>query len=143
MKTNIIFLIISRSFLARLRNAPDKRCGANQNTHFMFNNFFFFLNMLPFILLKSILQKGRPQMTTWRMRISRYVPKAKNTLSEFIIRIAFPQQQWLHEIASILRKTYTAYLVNFYSVDRNTFLMNLTSVFFSKTLFLENVAIYM
>ena len=41
------------------------------------------------------------------------------------MRIAFPQQQWLQELASILRKTYTACLVNFQSVDKNTFLMTL------------------
>jgi len=34
------FLIISRLFLLRLRNVSDKSCGANQNTHFVFNNFF-------------------------------------------------------------------------------------------------------
>jgi len=32
------FLIISRSFLLRMRNVSDKRCRENQNTHSMFNN---------------------------------------------------------------------------------------------------------
>ena len=40
MKTNIHFLIISRSFLLRMRNVSDKSRRENQNTHFMFNNFF-------------------------------------------------------------------------------------------------------
>jgi hypothetical protein len=34
------FMLISRWILLRMRNASDKRCTENQNTHFMFNNFF-------------------------------------------------------------------------------------------------------
>ena len=36
--------------------------------------------------------------------------KATNTLSEYVILIAFPLQQWLHEHASILHYTYIACL---------------------------------
>jgi len=36
-----VFLIISRSFLLRMRNVSDKICRENQNTHFVFNDFFF------------------------------------------------------------------------------------------------------
>jgi len=39
------------------------------------------------------------------------MPKATNTLSEYVILIAFPLQQWLHERDSMLRHTYTACLV--------------------------------
>jgi len=35
------FVIISRWILCRMRNVPDKGCRGNQNTTFMFNNFFF------------------------------------------------------------------------------------------------------
>jgi len=34
------FLIISRSFLLRMRNVSDKSCRENQNTCFVFSNFF-------------------------------------------------------------------------------------------------------
>ena len=34
------FLIISRSGLLRMRNVSDKSCTENQNTHFVFSNFF-------------------------------------------------------------------------------------------------------
>jgi len=34
------FLIISRSFLLRMRNVSDKICMETQNTHFMSNNVF-------------------------------------------------------------------------------------------------------
>jgi len=34
------FLILSRSFLLKMRNVSDKTCRENKNTHFMFNDFF-------------------------------------------------------------------------------------------------------
>jgi hypothetical protein len=37
-----------------------------------------------------------------RMRIACWIPKATNAHSEYEIRIAFQQQQWLHERASML-----------------------------------------
>ena len=50
-------------------------------------------------------------MTIWRLRIARWVPKATNTLSDFVIFIAFRLQQWLHERASVLRHKYIACIV--------------------------------
>jgi len=35
------FLIISRLIFLRMRNISDKICRGNQNTHFVFSNFFF------------------------------------------------------------------------------------------------------
>jgi hypothetical protein len=35
-----MFLIISRSFILRMRNVSDKDCEENRNTRFMFQNFF-------------------------------------------------------------------------------------------------------
>ena len=34
-------IMISLSVLLRMRNVSDKSCRENQNTHFIFNNFFF------------------------------------------------------------------------------------------------------
>ena len=48
-------------------------------------------------------------MTIRRMRIACW--KFTNTLSEYVILIAFPLQQWLHERASVLQYTYIACLV--------------------------------
>ena len=39
-----------------------------------------------------------------------WVPKATDTRSEYVIFIAFPLQQWLHERAPVLRYTYFAWL---------------------------------
>ena len=41
------FLITPRSFL-RIRSVSDKSCGENQNTHFMFSNFFS-SKIIPFV----------------------------------------------------------------------------------------------
>jgi hypothetical protein len=51
---------------------------------------------------KNIVVPGRPQMTIWRMRIACWIPKATDTHSEYVILIAFPLQQWLHNGASVL-----------------------------------------
>jgi len=52
--------------------------------------------------------KKNPQLTIWRMRIACWIPKATNTYSEYIILIAFPLQEWLHERTSMLGYTYIA-----------------------------------
>jgi hypothetical protein len=41
--------------------------------------------------------------TIWRMRVAWWIPKATDTHSEYLIRIAFPLQQWLGECGSLLR----------------------------------------
>jgi len=42
-------------------------------------------------------------MTVWCMRIACWITKAIDTYSEYVILIAFPQQQWMHERALMLR----------------------------------------
>jgi len=49
--------------------------------------------------------------TTWRMHIVRWIIKSTNTHSEYLIIIAFPQQQRLRERPSMLRYTYSACLL--------------------------------
>jgi hypothetical protein len=49
---------------------------------------------------------------TRHMRFAWWITKATDTHSEYVILIAFPRQQWLHERASMLHYTYTACLVN-------------------------------
>ena len=75
-------------------------------THILCLVTIFFLNRTVYeIMWKNILQRGRPQMTIWRMGIACWIPKATNTHSHYVIHIAFPFQQRLHERASILRYT--------------------------------------
>ena len=51
-------------------------------------------------MFKNIVQPGRPYMTIWRMRTACWLPKYTDTHSQYIILIAFPLQQWLHEPTS-------------------------------------------
>jgi len=65
-KDQYTFLIISRSVILRMRNISDKSSTENQNTHFVFNNFFFFKNRAAYeIMWKNMVEPGRSQMTIW------------------------------------------------------------------------------
>jgi hypothetical protein len=46
--------------------------------------------------------------TIERLRIAYWLPNGTDTYSEYVIIIACPFQQWLHERAPILRHTYIA-----------------------------------
>jgi hypothetical protein len=97
------FFIISRTLLLKMRNVSDKICKKNQNTYFMFNNFFFFENRTAYeIMWKRFIASVRLQMIIWRMRIAYLTPLVTNTLSEY----TSPIQQWLHELPSMLRYKY-------------------------------------
>jgi hypothetical protein len=50
-------------------------------------------------------------MTIWRMRVACWILQAINTLSEYVILIALPLQQWLQKLASILGCMYIVCLV--------------------------------
>jgi hypothetical protein len=80
--------------------------------HILLSITFFFENHSVLeIMWKYIVEWGRPQMTIWRMRIACWVFKATNTHLLYVILIAFPLQQWLHESTSLLGYTYIACLV--------------------------------
>jgi len=42
------------------------------------------------IMLKNIVQRDTSQTAIWRMRMACWIPKATDTLSEYVIHIAFP-----------------------------------------------------
>jgi len=109
MKINTYFFIVSRSLILRMRNISE-----NQNTHFMFNKFFFFENLTVYEIMWK--KYGRAGQATayniiWRMRVAYWLTKITNTDSEYVILIAFALQQRLRERASILRYMYIACLV--------------------------------
>jgi hypothetical protein len=62
----------------------------------------------------------RPQMTIRCMRSACCITKATNILPKYVIVIAFPQQQRLLEIASVLSKRHTVYLVSLQIEAKNT-----------------------
>jgi len=57
--------------------------------------------VVPEIMWKNTVQPDRPQVTIWRLRIARCITKDTNTHSEYLILIAFPLQQQLHERAIV------------------------------------------
>jgi hypothetical protein len=56
----------------------------------MFNNLF--LNRVVHEMCENTAKPDRPQMTIWLLSIACWIPKATNTLSEYIILTAFPLQ---------------------------------------------------
>ena len=94
-----------------MRNVSDKWCRENQNTHFVFSNLFFENRAVYEKMWKNIVQTGRSQMTIWCMCIACWISKATNTHSGCVILTDFPQQQWLHERASMLRYMYIRCIV--------------------------------
>ena len=78
---------------------------------------------------KNIVEPGRPQMTIWHMRVVCWISKATNTHSEYVILIAFPLQQWLHERASVFCYTYITCLVyNMRSLEDMLFPITLSAI---------------
>jgi hypothetical protein len=71
-------------------------------THFVFEN-----RAVYEIMWENIVERGRPELTIWRMRLVRCITTA-NTRSQCAIRAAFPLQQWLQKRGSLLRYTYVA-----------------------------------
>ena len=68
--------------------------------------FFFFENRALYeTARKNIVERGRPQMTIWRVRVACWITTTTNKHSEYVILIAFPQQQWLKKHVSLLRYT--------------------------------------
>jgi len=44
------------------------------------------------IMWKYTVEPDRPQMTMWRMHVTRWIPIAANTHSEYVVLTAFPLQ---------------------------------------------------
>jgi hypothetical protein len=87
-----------------MRNVSDKSCRENQNTHFMFNNFF----PKSCRLCDNVEKYGTARQATddniiRRMRFACWITKATETHSDYVTLIAFPRQRWLRERASLLR----------------------------------------
>jgi hypothetical protein len=99
--------IIYCSNLLRMEKVWDKAFREIQNTHVMCNIFFFENPTFYKIIFKTTVALG----IIWRMHISCWISKATHEQSQYVIRIAFLLQQWLHESASILRYTYISFLV--------------------------------
>jgi len=107
------FIIISLWFLLRMRNVTDKRCRENQNTRFVFSNFFSKNCAVYEILWKNMVtaRQFTDDNVVWHMRFACWITKITDTPSEYVILIAFPQQQSLCEHVSVLHYSYIVSLV--------------------------------
>ena len=104
MKTNIHFYHTSLIYSQNEKYMRQNLQRKSKHT-FVSNNLFFFLENRAFyeIMGKNIAERGRTQMTIWRMRIACWIRMATDTHSEYVIFIVFPLQQQLKENASMLR----------------------------------------
>jgi len=66
-----------------MRNVSDTTCRENQNTRTVFSKLFENRTVNE-IMWKNIVERGRTQMTIWRMRIACWVPKATNTHTQVV-----------------------------------------------------------
>jgi hypothetical protein len=58
-------------------------------THILFSLLFSENHSVYEIMWENMVERGRPQLTIWRMRIACYTPKVTNTDSDYVILIAF------------------------------------------------------
>jgi len=65
------FMVISCWIILRIRNVSDKSFRENQNSHFIFNNFFWKSCCL-WDNVENIVELERPQITVWCMCISHW-----------------------------------------------------------------------
>ena len=91
----------------RVQYASRQQCCKTHKRPLPFRKCLHFIRQL----WKNMIEPDRRQATIWIVCIVCWIPKAKDTHSEYAILIAFPCHQWLHESASLLRYTYIACLV--------------------------------
>jgi hypothetical protein len=74
----------------------------NIKTHILHSVSLFEYRAVYKIRRKNIAGPDRPEIIR-RMHVACWINKAANTHSEYVILIAFPLQQWSHELAAVLR----------------------------------------
>jgi hypothetical protein len=97
------FMLISRWILLR-RNISGKSCRENQNTHFMFNNCFFWksCHLSDNVEKYDTAEQATDDNVNRHMHIACWITKATDTHSEYVILFAFLQQQSYYEWTSML-----------------------------------------
>jgi hypothetical protein len=105
------FLIYLAHFFLKLKKCFERNSRENQNTHFMFNNFFFFRKSRRLWDVRKCCRAGQATETIWCVRVACCMPRASDSHSGCVIVIGVALQQWMHENASMLRHTCIANLV--------------------------------
>ena len=98
------FMTVYHWILLRKRNVSGKNYSENQNTHFIFSNFFFFF-WKSFCLWNNVEKYGTAGQATddnmiWHMHFACWITNVTDTHSQYVTLTAFPWQQWLHKHAS-------------------------------------------
>jgi hypothetical protein len=114
------FLCISLCSSQNEKCFRQKLLRKSKHTYYVWKRFLLKNHTIHEIMWKNIVEPDRPQITTWLMHIASWIPEAANTHPEYVILIAFPQQQWLHERVSMLRYTDSACLVDTCLITRET-----------------------
>ena len=101
----IYIFIISRPFLLTMSYVSDKSCRGNQNTHFVFSDFFF-ENLAVYDGKILYSRAGHLRQYGACASYAGYLRLQIQHKSGCVTLTAFPLQQWLHEHASVLRYTF-------------------------------------
>jgi len=99
---DVCTFMTSRSVLLKMRKFSFRGCRENQNTSSDQYLFFFENRVVHETVWKIMMERDRPQMTIWHMCVACWIIKDKSTHWECVIVIAFPQQKWLCQRASML-----------------------------------------
>jgi hypothetical protein len=79
------------------------KVAEKKKTHFLFKKISFFENHVVYeIMRKNVVESGRPQMSSLRMRLACRITKFTDTHLEYVMLAAFPLQKCLHERVSML-----------------------------------------
>jgi hypothetical protein len=97
MKADIHFWSYLTELFVEWEIRHTKICRENQNTHFVFINFFAEYRAVYEIMWKHIAQPAWTQMSIWRMRVACWITENKNVHSEYVIFDAFLLQEWLRK----------------------------------------------
>jgi len=113
------FMTISKWIPLRMGSISGRIYKENQNTHFIFNNFFFKENHA----LCETVWRNMEELATSRMRIRRmcfacWITNATDSQSKYPIPTDFPHQQLLLHHTSVLCFTHTACCVTLCSHRR-------------------------
>ena len=106
MKTSTQFWSHLAQFFSELETFQTK-VVEKIKTHILSSIAFF---RKSFRLWKNVGKYCRVGQALSSMRIACWIPKATNTHSQYVTLITFPQEQWMHEGASMFHHTYLASL---------------------------------
>jgi hypothetical protein len=106
--------------LFKMRYVSGKSSRVHQNTHFMFNNFYFRKSCRLWDNVEKHRRAGHATDAYMTHALTCWITKAAHTHAhthththtKYAILIAFPRQQWLRERVSMWCNTYTARLAS-------------------------------